>query len=177
MPGGGTGQGPGGATGLAALSTSPSLTNGKVKGFYIGISFTQDIEIQTGLYCPESAKEALADVERELTKEKNDFPSKKAQLGMLAMFGLGDFVPHIESTVNSLSVTGTGSVVQVNVKIPGGIAATIEKAVPTIKGLAGGGLGGNPLGGPPPADGPPDDGGGAPTGDEPPTSQNPSGSP
>jgi hypothetical protein len=170
------GPGAGGATGPAGLPNLPSLTNGKVKGWYVGVSFTQDIEIQSGLSCPESAKEALADLDREVTKVKNEFPSQKAQLGMLAMLGLGDLVPHIESTVNSLTVTGTASSVQVTAKIPGAVVATVEKAVPTLMGLAGG-AGGNPFGGAPAADGPPGDGGEAPTGDQPPTSQNPAGNP
>jgi len=170
------GPGAGGATGLVGLANSPALTNGKIKGFYIGISFTQDIEIQAGLHCPDSAKEALADVERAVASEKGELVSKKSQvaqlMGMLPLLGLGDLIPQIESTVNSLSATGAGSVVQMNVKIPGGIATTIEKAVPAIMGMAAGQFGGNPFGGMPPTDGTPDDAG-APTGDEPPASQNP----
>ncbi|HEY2251458.1 MAG TPA: hypothetical protein VGH74_10380, partial [Planctomycetaceae bacterium] len=193
MPGGGMPGRTGGAPGLGGLAASQSLTNGKIKGWYVGISFTQDIEIQTGLDCPDSAKEALADVERELTKQKNEFPAQKAQLTMMLGFmQLGDMVPHIESMVNSMSASGTAKMVTVNIKIPGGIAATIEKAATTMMGMAGLGAGGNPFGGPPGSDpgsapgsdagadagsdGPPADGG-APGGDEPATSQNSLGNP
>ena len=185
MPGaGGTGMGSGAgnATGLASLKNAPSLTGGKIKGWYVGISLTQDIEIRTGLNCPDSAKDALADFDREIAKEKSEFASKNAHLSLtLGTLGLTDLIPHLESLTNSLSATATGSVVQVTAKIPGGIVATIEKAVPTIMGLAGANPGamGNPIGAQPPTDGPPDDGGEAPTGDAEPSSssQNPPASP
>lgn len=173
MAGGGMGPGAGGAPGLGGLANSPSLANGKLKGSYLGISFTQDIEIRSGLYCPDSAKDAQADIEREIAKQKSEFAANKPQLGMmLGLFGFGDIVPYIETTVNSLNVTGTGSVVQISAQVPGAIATSVEKS---LIGMAGG----NPFGGPQSADGPPDDSSGSPT--DPaantPSSQNPPVSP
>lgn len=154
-PMGATAGGAGGPTGAIDV---PSLANGKLKAWYLGVSLTQDVEIQTGFYCPESATEARGELERALAKAKTDFAANKdQQLGILTLIGLGELIPHIETMVNSVGVSGTGPVVQVNAKIPGAIKSAFDKAIPALQSLAGGapagGLGapegfgdGNPFG-------------------------------
>lgn len=164
MPGGGMpngapmGAAAGGPTGPTGAIDVPSLSNGKLKAWYLGVSLTQDVEIQTGFYCPESATEARGELERALAKAKTDFAANKdQQLGILTLIGLGELIPHIETMVNSVGVSGTGPVVQVNAKIPGAIKSAFDKAIPALQSLAGGapagGLGapegfgdGNPFG-------------------------------
>lgn len=146
MPGS-PGPGPGGgANGLASLS------NGKVPAWYIGITCTQDIEIQAGFSSPGAMPEVQADLEKFVAKQKSDFEAaKNTQLAMLPLLGLGDLIPQLEATVNSFRVSGNGSVAQLNAKVPGAIKGSIEKGMTAIAGMAGagpGGLGGpNPFGG------------------------------
>lgn len=164
MPGGGMPGGApmsaaaGGAAGPTGAIDVPSLANGKLKAWYLGVSLTQDVEIQTGLYCPESATEARGEMERALAKAKTDFAANKdQQLAILTLIGLGELIPHIETMVNSVGVSGTGPVVQVTARIPGAIKSAFDKAIPALQSLAGGappgGLGapegfgdGNPFG-------------------------------
>jgi len=141
MPMGMAGGGPPGMGGGLSPQIA-SLSGGKLKAWYLGLSLTQDLEIQTGLYCPESAAEARGDLEKHVSEAKSKFASQKSQLAMLSMFGLGDIVPHLEQTVNSLAVGGVGPTVQVTARIPGGIKGAIEKALPALAGLAKGGAGG-----------------------------------
>lgn len=179
MPGGGMPMMPGGGMpgiGAAPGADVPSLQGGKLKAWSLGITFTQDIEVQAGLYCPESAKEARNELEASVSKSKSEFAKTKGQLGMLVLVGLGDLVPPIEQTMSSLSVGGSGSVVQVTAKVPGSIKAALEKAgtamaamAPGGRGGPGAGLGGGFGGGFPPGfgNGPSSLGGGPPSQDSP----------
>jgi len=125
-----------------------SLSGGKLKGSYFGITFTQDIDFQAGLNCPESANEARTELEQAITKAKADFAAQKSQLAVLSMIGLGDAIPIIENIVNSFAVSGTGPVVQVTAKIPGSIKTVFDKAGSAMMGLSGmgGPAGGIPAG-------------------------------
>jgi hypothetical protein len=122
-----------------------SLSGGKLKGSYFGITFTQDIDFQSGLNCPESANEARAELEQSVKKLKTDFAAQKDKLAALSMLGLGDAIPIIESIVNSVTVAGTGPVVQITAKIPGSIKTVFDKAGPAMMGLTGMGGAGSEL--------------------------------
>lgn len=133
-----------------------SLSGGKLKGSYYGITFTQDVDIQAGYNCPDSTNDARTELEQYVNKLKSDFAAKKEQLAVLSMIGLGDAIPIIENIVNSVSVAGAGPVVQVTAKIPGSIKTVFDKAGPAMMGLSGmggpaGGMpaGENPFGGAP----------------------------
>jgi hypothetical protein len=156
-PPGGTPETPGAAP-AAVGNELASLSNGKVKAWYLGISGTQDIEIQAGFFSPDSLPEVQADLEKYVAKQKAEFETMKTtQLAMLPMLGLDDLIPQLEATVNSFRVSGAGSIAQVSGKIPGAIKASIEKGMTMMAGMMGGGPGGpggpNPFGAQPPADG------------------------
>jgi hypothetical protein len=137
---------PGQAQG-AGTNEMPSLTNGKVKAWTVGISCTQDIEIQVGLHSPGALSEVQAELDKAVSKQKTDFQAmKNNQLAMLSMLGLGDLIPQLEATVNSFQVSGSGSTAQVKAKIPGAIKTSIEKGMGMMAGMMGSGPGG--LGGP-----------------------------
>ncbi len=138
-----------GAAPAAGGNELASLANGKIKAWYLGISGTQDIEIQGGFFSPDSLPEVQADLENYVAKQKTDFQTMKTtQLAMLPMLGLEDLIPQLEATVNSFRVSGAGSIAQVSGKIPGAIKASIEKGMTMMAGMMGGGPGG--LGGPNP---------------------------
>ena len=131
------------------MNELPSLTNGKVKAWYIGLSCTQDIEIQAGLHSPGVLPEVEAELEKFVAKQKTDFQAaKNNQLAMLPMMGLGDLIPQLEATVNSFQVSGSGSTAQVNARIPGAVKSSIEKGIGMMAAMMGNGPGG--LGGPNP---------------------------
>jgi hypothetical protein len=138
------------AVGMPAGMTAipASLSGGKLKGSYLGITFTQDLELLAGLNCPESATDARAELEQSINKLKGEFASQKDKLAALSMIGLGDAVPIIESIVNSFGVTAAGPIVQVTAKIPGSIKTVFDKAGPAMMGLSGmgGPAGGIPAG-------------------------------
>jgi hypothetical protein len=115
-----------------------SLNSDKVKAWAMGISFTQDIELQMSFHSPGAVPAIKGDLEKGFAKIKSEYETgKAAQQAMLTMMGMADLVPQLETALNSIQVSADDSTAIVKGKIPGAIKSTVEKAASTFGAMMG----------------------------------------
>lgn len=127
----------------ATMTKLQDVTKGKLKGFCLGLSAGEgiDLAMQTDCTTPEAAKEIAAEIDKAIQDAKNQFAQAKAAMPPQ----MAELVTLADSVLSSVQTKSVGGGFQVSATIPGSVKSTIEK-LPSML-LMGMMPGSNPFGG------------------------------
>lgn len=106
--------------------------DGKIKGFFMGMSMHSGVDAELGFDCKDSGQASV-----NAAQFNKDLTSAKQQLDAMMMLVPAEYSTLVRATVDSVSVTSSGSTITAKASIPSGISDVIAKAVNDLGGQFG----------------------------------------